>query len=311
MDILSAFESYISAVRSGSLSGAARQRGISQPAISQQITALESQYDTRLLLRNRNGVRMTQSGEVVYEHALAMLDEQLKLTSALEALAGKVAGQLVVTANLAISQKFMGEVIIELTRQLPDLKIILRPDDRILDLVSENIDFALRSGVVGNGNGIVRKIGTQSIVHVATPEYLDSTARPLVPEDLINLDYIQYKSTDDQIATPLLRGHESIQAPIKTGLTAQFPEMIFQALHGNLGYAKVPEFLVTEALESGELEVVLPEWRVPDKELFIVYPLGENRSPRVIALMHALLKRLEVTKGVDLVASAKQLFLNR
>ena len=310
MDVMGAYESYVSAVQSGSLSGAARQRCMTQSAISQQISALENQLNTRLLTRNRHGVRMTQSGETVFKHAAAILEEQANLKSALENLTGKIEGQLVVTANLAFCQHIMGEVIIELSQQLPDLKIILRADDRIMDLAAENIDFALRSGAVGDGNGVVRKIGTMSILHVATPEYLNTVGRPNMPSDLINLDYIQYKSTDDRIATPLLYGNDAIQAPIKIGLTAQFPEMMFQALNGNLGYAKVPEFLVLDALKNGQLEVVLPDWKIPDKDVFFVYSSRENRSPRIIALLHALLKRLEATKGVNLVASAKQLLLS-
>lgn len=310
MDVLGALESYVSAVQSGSLSGAARQRRMTQPAISQQISTLERKFDTRLLSRNRNGVRMTQSGEIMYKHAVAMLDEQSSLKTALENLAGKVEGQLVVTTSLAFSQHIVGEVIVELTKQLPDLKIILRAEDGVVDLAAENIDLALWSCSVGDGNGVVRKIGTMTTLHVATPEYLDTHSRPKNPNDLIDLDYIQYTSTDDRIATPLVYGSETFQAPIKIGLTAQFPDLIFQALHGNLGYAKVPEFLVAQDVKSGKLEVVLPDWKIPQKELFIVYPSGENNSPRIIALMHALLKRLEVTKGINLTASAKELFLN-
>lgn len=311
MDILGALESYVSAVQSGSLSGAARQRRMTQPAISQQISTLERKFDTRLLSRNRNGVRMTQSGEIMYKHAVAMLDEQSNLKTALENLTGKVEGQLVVTTSLAFSQHIVGAVIVELTKQLPDLKIILRAEDGVVDLEAENIDLALWSCTVGNGNGVVRKIGTMTTLHVATPEYLDTHGRPQTPEDLINLDYIQYTSTDDRIATPLVYGKEVFQAPIKIGLTAQFPDLVLQALYGNLGYAKIPEFLVAEAVKSGDLEVVLPNWKIPEKELFIVYPSNENNSPRVIALMHALLKRLEATVGVNLTASSRQLFLNR
>ncbi len=311
MDVLGAFESYVSAVQSGSLSGAARQRRMTQPAISQQISALEQQFDTRLLSRNRSGVRMTQSGEIMYKHALAMLDEQSSLKSALENLSGKVEGQLVVTTSLAFSQHIVGQVIVELTKQLPDLKIVLRAEDGTANLAAENIDLALWSCNVGNDNGVVRKIGTMTTLHVATPEYLDTHGRPQTPNDLVGLDYIQYKTTDDRIATPLVHGEETFQAPIKIGLTAQFPDLVIQALFGNLGYAKIPEFLVADAVKDGKLEVVLPAWKIPQKELFIVYPSGENNSPRVIALLHALLKRLEMTKGVSLVASAKKLFLNR
>lgn len=309
MDILGAFESYVSAVQLGSLSGAARQRHMTQPAISQHISALERNYGAKCLLRSRSGVRMTRTGEIVYKHAVAMLDEHASLQASLDNLSGKIEGQLVVTTSLAFSKHIMGKVIVELTKQLPDLKITLQASDGVQNLAADNIDLALWSCEVGDGNGVVRKIGTMSVLHVATPEYLDTHGRPKTPEDLINLDYIQYRSCDDRIATPLVYGNETIQAPIKIGLTAQFPDLIFQALTGNLGYAKAPEFLVKDALKSGMLEVVLPDWKAPDRELFIVYPAGENKSPRVIALLHALMKRLEATTGIHLAPSAKQVFL--
>ncbi len=310
MDVLGAYESYVAAVQTGSLSAAARQRGMTQPAVSQQIGALERRFNTKLLSRNRNGVRMTQAGEIMYKHVLAMIEAQSALKAELESLTGTVEGQLVMTTSLAFSQHIVGEVIVGLTRQIPELEISLRADDSILDLAAENIDLALWSCEVGNSNGEVRKVANMSVLHVATPDYLDTVGRPKVPEDLIGLDYIQYKSSDDRIATPLLRDGEVLQAPIKIGLTAQFPDLIMQALYGHLGYAKVPAFLADEALKSGALEVVLPEWKVPDRELFIVYPAGENKSPRVITLLHALLKRLENTPGVLLTDSAKQIFLN-
>jgi DNA-binding transcriptional LysR family regulator len=311
MDVLGAYESYVSAVRSGSLSGAARLRRMTQPAISQQITALERKFGTRLLSRNRNGVRMTRSGEIVYKHATAMLDEQSNLTSALENLSGKVEGQLVVTSSLAFSQHIVGKVIVELTKEHPELKITLRARDGVTNLAAENIDLAFWSCAVGNGNGVVRKIGTMSVVHVATPEYLDTVGRPQTAEDLVQLDYIQYTSTDDRIATTLIHGDGIIQAPIKIGLTAQFPDLVIQAVNGHLGYAKTPGFLVADAVKRGELEIVLPGWKIPGRELFIVYPSGENRSPRIITLLHALIKRLEKTEGVTLAAPAGELFPNR
>lgn len=310
MDKLGAFESYVSAVQAGSLSGAARQLRMTQPAISQQITALEREFGTKCLLRSRNGVRMTQSGEIMYKHAVAMLAEHANLKAALENLSGKVEGQLVVTTSLAFSQYILGEVIVELTKQLPDLKISLRADDGVQNLAAGNIDLAFWSCEVGNGNGMARKIGSQRILHVATPEYLDSHGRPKTPEELITLDYIQYKSSDDRIATPLQFGNETMQTPIKIGMTAQFPDLIFQALHGNLGYAKAPEFMVVDAIRAGRLEEVLPEWKVPDRELFIVYPAGESNSPKVIALLHALIRRLDTMPGIRLEPSAKQLFMS-
>ena len=309
MDKLGAFESYVCAVQAGSLSEAARQRKISQPAVSQQISALEAFYDTRLLHRGRNGVRMTESGELLYKRAVIILSEQENLKSELETLSGKVAGKLTVTATLGLSQRVMGDVIIQLAKQYPEMKLLLRADDRVLNLDAENIDIAIRFGPLGNGGGIVRKIATLNILHVASPEYLDSVGRPTKPEELINLDYIQYRANDDQIATLLARGSQSIQVPIKVSLTAQLPDLIFQALNGNLGFSKAPEFIVAEAIASGQLEVVLPEWKIQERELFLVYPVRETLSPRLIAFLNVLFARLEATQGINIVASAKQIFM--
>lgn len=305
---MSAFESYVSAVQTGSLSGAARLRKMSQPAVSQQISALEALYETKLLHRERSGVRMTPSGEVLYKHAAIILDEKEALQGALENLVGNVAGTLCVTATISISQHLLGNVILQLAEQHPELKIVLRADDRVINLATEGIDIAIRAGDIGSGSGIVRKIATLTMMHVATPTYLGTNGHPKNPEDLINLNYIQYGRDADQIATLLSCGDRTIQVPITTGLTAQLPDLIFQALYGNLGYTKAPQFLISEAIENGRLEEVLPKWRIPDLDLYLVYPTRETFSPRIMAFLKVLFRTLEMTQGVKVVASARQIF---
>ncbi len=307
MDKFGAFESFVSAVRAGSLSGAARHRAISQPAISQQISALEAHFGTKFLRRGRSGVQMTQAGEVLYKHALVMLDEYSELVARLETLSERVIGRLVVTANLGFSQHVISDVIVDLKGTHPDLEIILRADTRILDLEAEGIDIALRSGNIGNGSGVVRKIAMMSELLVATPEYLDAAGRPKTPDDLIGLDFVQFKTSSDQITMSLKHKEKAVQAPIKTGFTAQYPDLISKALNGNLGYAKMPEFLVASALHQGRLEVVLPEWTVPKTDLFVVFPDREKRTPRFPAFLNVLLDHLDRTPGIEILASTSRM----
>lgn len=307
MDKLSAFESYVSAVQSGSLSGAARQRKLSQPAISQQIASLEAHFATKFLRRGRNGVRMTQAGEVLHKHALAMLEEHANLLAALETLTDRVTGRLVVTANLGFSQHVLSDVIVDLKGMHPELDVILRADAQILDLEAEGIDIALRSGKVGNGSGVVRKIATMSELLVATPQYLDAAGRPQTPDELIGLDYIQFKAGNDQFATTLVRAQETILAPIKIGFSAQYPDLISKALNGNLGYTKMPRFRVAQALQQGRLEIVLPDWTIPGTELFVVFPDRERRAPRYSAFLNVLLDHLEQVLGIEVLASTHRM----
>jgi len=308
MDTMGAFESYVCAVQTGSLSGAARQRKISQPAISQQISALEALYETQLLHRERGGVRMTPSGEVMYKHALNILEEKDALQVSLDTLVGNLAGKLTVTATISISQHLLGNVILHMAEQHPELKIVLRADDRILNLAAEGIDLAIRAGKIGSGDGIVRKIASLTMMHVATPDYLDIQGRPQKPEELINLEYIQFRDDDNKIATLLSSGDEMIQVPIKTGLTAQLPDLMFRALYGNLGFARTPQFLVAEDIQSGKLEEVLPQWRIPDMDLYLVYPTRETLSPRIMVFLEMLFRDLDTTPGIKVAAPAKQIF---
>ena len=308
MDTMGAFESFVSVVQTGSLSGAARLRKMSQPAISQQISALEAYYETQLLHRERAGVRMTPSGEVLYKHALIIIEEKDALQVALETLDGKVAGTLTVTATMSFSQHLLGSVILKLAEQHPELNVVLRADDRVLDLAAEGIDLAVRAGKIGEGDGIVRKIASMRMVHVATPEYLDAQGRPKKPEDLINLDFIKFRHEGDEIATLISSDDEEIQVPIKTGLTAQLPDLMMRALYGNLGYTRTPQFLVSEALAKGKLEEVLPKWQIPDIDLFLVYPSRETLSPRIMAFLKVLFEVLETTHGTKVSPLARQKF---
>ncbi len=308
MDTMSAFESFVCAVQTGSLSGAARLRKMSQPAVSQQISALETLYGTKFLHRERSGIRMTGSGELLYKHAAIILDEKEALQVALETLVGNVAGTLTVTATVSVSQHLLGNVFVQLAEQHPELKIVLRADDRVLNLAAEGIDLAIRAGKIGSGDGIVRKIATLTMMHVATPEYLDTNGRPKKPEELINLEYIQFRHDADQIATLLSAGDKTIQVPIKTGLTAQLPDLMFRALYGNLGYARTPQFLVTEAIQDGQLEEVLPDWRIPEMGLYLVYPTRETLSPRIMVFLKELFRTLDSTQGIKVAASARQIF---
>ena len=311
MDTMGAFESYVNAVQTGSLSGAARLRKISQPAISQQITALETLYGTKFLHRERSGVRMTGSGELLYKYAANILEEKDALQNALDTLVGNVAGTLTVTATISISQHLLGNVIMQLAEQHPELKLALRADDRVLNLAKEGIDVAIRAGKIGDSDGFVRKIATLTMMHVATPNYLATHGRPKTPEELINLEYIQFRHDDNKIATLLSSGDQMIQVPIKTGLTAQLPDLMFRALYGDLGYARTPKFLVAEEIQCGKLEEVLPEWRIPDMELFLVYPTRETLSPRIMVFLKMLFRTLETTQGIKVTGSARKMFQSK
>lgn len=307
MDKLSAYESYVSAVNTGSLSGAARQRRISQPAVSQQITTLEKLLGTRLLHRDRRGVRMTRAGEAVYRRACAIISEQQSLLADLQTLSGRVAGQLKITASLGLSQHLISKVVVKLAKQFPELKILLHPNDRVLDIAKEDIDIAIRFGGLGQSAGIARKFAMLEMVHVATPAYLETVGRPRTPSQLAKLDYIQYRDSGAPTNITLTSKNRNERIKLDAALTAQLPDLAFQALYSNLGFSSAPKFLVSEAISKGKLELVLPKWKLPPTELFLVFPSRDTNTPPILAFLRALFERLEKIEGAEVLPSARNM----
>ena len=304
MDKLKFFESYIAAVQTGSLTAAARMQNISQPAISQQISALESAYATKLLNRARNGVTTTKAGSVFFERAEAILKEHRELEEDLVELVDGVSGEIKVSTSVALSQFIMMDVVTRLRDTWPDLKIVLSSEDRLVDLVSEKFDLAIRAGSLGHENAIGRKFGTIRTVLVASPSYLDQTIRPCEPDDLHKLNYIRYRADDDILSMPLECDEGIIHAPIKSDLTAQLPALVFQALDNGMGYAKAPYFMVAEAIQEGTLELLLPDYQSLTKDLFLIYPHHESSTHRMRVFLRALFERLSLAPGIDVLPSA-------
>ncbi len=307
MDRLAFMESFVAALDAGSMSAAARKRGVSQPALSQQINALETAYGRQFLLRTRNGVKPTEAGSILYERAQRLLSEHRALVDAVDGLSNVVRGRIKFTTNVGLSQYILGDVLVKLRAKHPQLSINLTASDNLVNLASEGYDIALRAGSTGQNKEFVRRIGALQTVHVATPDYLDKHLRPASPDDLQKLGFIQYKEDPDQTAVQLQNGTRTVKAPITTTFSAQLPDLVLQALQSGLGYAKAPLFMVHALIKQGVLEEVLPAWRPASKDLYLVFPTREERPLRMRIFIDALVEALASTEGINLTKSARQM----
>lgn len=151
-----------------------------------------------LLIRNRRGVKVTQTGLTVYHHAPRMIAALADMDDALNVLSGNVSGHMTLTANIIFYQTIAMQFCGEIRASAPNFKIELVATDAMLDVEAQHIDLALRAGTAGDGGGIVRRIAKLSGVLVARPNYLDRAGRPTHPSELGMLDYIQYRENPDQ-----------------------------------------------------------------------------------------------------------------
>ncbi|MFP3382771.1 LysR family transcriptional regulator [Tritonibacter sp. SIMBA_163] len=293
MDRLSLLETLIVALDEGSLNRAAQRRDMTQSAISQQVKQLESLIGHQLLHRTAQGVRATRSGELIYAHAQGLLSGFDRMTAELDQLNDSFSGDFRVSVNSFLGRHLIGPMLLDLDRDHDDLNIIVRVEDRLVDVVRENYDLAIRTGRLGETDGVGRRIATMETVLLATPAYLDSMGRPEHPEDLKRLKFIQHHEEQTKGFFPLTRDGTEVLAPVRVGFTADDPDLIQHAVTNGAGYSRVPLFFVQDMLAEGVFEQVLPGWSAPQKDIFAVYPSRHGVDRRRDLVIDGIVARLD------------------
>jgi DNA-binding transcriptional LysR family regulator len=292
MDRLGLLETFVSAIAEGSLSGAGQQRGISQSAVSQQIRQLEGAMGQQLLHRSPNGVSATRAGMLVWEHALKLLERHDLMLAELDALGSEVAGTLRVSVGHFLGREVFGPVLIDLGAEHAELDIVLKLEDRFVDVVREGYDLAIRAGKLGETSGYGRKIAALETVLFASPAYLDQHGRPEKPEDLRRLKFIQHHEDKSLGAFPVVRDGVEFQAPVRIGFTADDPEIIFKAVQSGAGYTRVPRILIQKDLEQGRYEEILSGYAAPRKDLFAVTPTRIIPGSKIELVIDSFVEKL-------------------
>lgn len=299
-------QSFVTAVEEGTLSAAARKLGVTQPAVSQHLAQLEKAAGEALIVRTRHGVRTTRAGEIMLAHGTAILSEMARISEGLDALRGKVSGVLTVSTNMVFNQTLMMPIFMDLQREHPDLRLILRPTDTFLDVETDGIDIAVRAGSTGEGSGVVRRVAALETALVASPDYLSKIGHPAGPEDLVRHHYIQYKKDADQTHLDLEIGGELVPVPITPAFDAQDPNLVMHALESGIGYARLPRFMVAEALESGALAELLPATPPGPKPIFLVQAAHTVETRRNALFRAKLFGEIDRGAYMSLSATARQ-----
>lgn len=304
MDRLALLDSFLTALEEGSLNRAAKRIGITQSAMSQQIAQLESHLGHPLLRRTPKGVRATRAGDLVASHARKLLSGYDHLQADLAGLDASVSGTFRISVSTYLGRMVVGPALIELDPQFPDLNIVMRVEDRFVDVVRENYDLAIRSGQLGDTDGVARKVAELESVLVATPNYLDQHGRPKTPADMHRLKLILRSEDLSAPHLELYRNGEMHPAPVRVGFTADDPELILQAVHNGSGYTRAPRMLVAEAIAAGTLEVILPEYPPAPKEIFAVYPSRHATGKQLDVVLACILNRLAKAQERDIHLNA-------
>ena len=290
---LNAIATFLRVAEAGSFSAAARQSGIKQSAVSQQIAALEEELGVVLLHRTTRVMALTEQGEIYRRDMQLLLEAMREAERRLHPdhlWQGKVHMQL----PSGLGQIFLPHLLALQTTN-PELHLTLSLDDRIADLVTEGVDVALRLSSEPPQTHAARVLARIETALFAAPGFkpVDAVSK------LTGLPYVRFSGIAQEAPLRLISADETIDVKVNTVFRANTSEALLLALESGIGIGGMQRPLAARALRSGTLVPVLPAWRLPDRFLYAVYPDARFIPQRVRSIISVIEQLLpEITGNI-------------
>jgi LysR family transcriptional regulator, regulator for bpeEF and oprC len=286
MDQLAAMRVFLRVAETGSFTKASEALDLSRAMVSTQVAALERHYGVRLFNRTTRRVALTSEGSHYLEHCRRVFAE---LRAAEEELSGareRPRGHLRVDVPGAFARGLLVEALPGFLARYPELDVDVQVNDRYVDLVTAQVDVALRGGTITDPNLVVRHAVGSRWITCAAPSYLERHGWPQTPDDLA-----RHALVGGRVHSPLpeaVRGSSTRAGgpgtlDLRFSITSDSPEMNLNAAIHGAGIIQTLDLLAARALEAGELLPLLPGTSVRGPALSVVYPPAGQRLAKVRA----------------------------
>ncbi|PHV07223.1 LysR family transcriptional regulator [Janthinobacterium sp. BJB412] len=289
MDRLRALEVFVEVVRKDGFARAAEALDTSPANVTRYIGELEAHLQTRLLNRSSRKMSLTPSGEALFERAKGILDDVAEAEALVSSATLRPRGLLRLNAPLSFGVLQLAPLWAKFMRLYPEIELDVSLGDRVVDLVEDGYDLAVRISRAGASSNVARKLATSRNVVCAAPAYLAAHGAPATPAELLGHRCIGYRyaaSADEwQFSDAAGRPHPvTVRCVMHTnnGDTARAA-----ALDG-LGVIWQPSFLVGADVRAGRLVQLLPDYRLPDIDVQAVYPSRRQLGAKVRVMIDFL-----------------------
>ena len=287
---------FAAVVEHGGFSAASRAIGVPKSRLSKRISLLEEGLGIRLLQRTTRKFVVTEAGERFYRHCQAMLAEVRAATEDAVSLGGEPRGLVRLSCPVSLTQSLLAPLLPAFLARHPQVQLRVVSSNRRVDVIGEGFDVAVRvrDKLDTDAELVARGFGPKRVVLVASPAFLEQYGEPRVPQDLASMPVLSlFEHEGEQTWELYDRACARTAVAVRPRLvTGEFPLLIEAAVQG-VGIAWVPESACVAELRSGTLQVVLPDWGLPQGILHFVYPSRRGMLPAVRALVEFLADAFE------------------
>lgn len=275
---------FVKVLQAGSFSQAAKLLGMPNSTVSAKVSALEKRLGVTLLQRTTRRLRATQAGEAYFQRCVRALGDLQAAENELETSRGEPKGLLRLTAPVEVGHNLLPALVHAYIGRFPQMTVELIVTNRVLDLVAEGVDLAIRAGDLKDSGLIAKRFVLGQFTLWASPGYLAKHPAPRQPKELVAHDYLEFLPFKNK-RLDLTNGRENIRVTL-TGRAASddFETLRTLAVLGN-GIAYLPGFLCAEEAKEKKLVRVLPQWHGGGSPVSLVYPAQRFVAPKVRAFI--------------------------
>ena len=294
---------FVHVVEKRGFSPAARALDMPKSRLSRHVSRLEERLDTRLIQRTSRQFRVTEAGQVFYQHARVLIEEMEAAEAAIQSRKQALSGRVTISCSVGVAQFAIKDLVFDFLATYPKVELVQQVTNQAIDLVSSGIDMAIRghTEALPDSALIQRHLANVSWHLFASPEYLARTGTPESPYDLL-------KRQSLKVGWQPVTGHWSLEntdglkttIPFSPQLCSDDMATLKQAAAKGLGIVSLPAYTCRDEIKDGSLVRVLPDWISGKAQLSLLMPSRRGHSPSVRVLADYLLDNVNAHIGDQL-----------
>lgn len=283
---------FVRVVEDGGFSAAARTLKLPKSSVSRAVTLLEAELGARLLQRSTRQVTTTEAGSAFYQRAARGLAGLSDAAAAVADLQGALRGPIRITAPPDAGITLLEPAVSRFAKEHPGVQIEVLLTGRMVDLVEEGFDLALRFGELRDSALIARRLGTVDAALYAAPAYLEARGTPRRVADLAAHDCVLFRGVRQKATWTLTGPRGTEKVDVGGPVSADDFSFVQRAVQSGVGIGLLPSFTCRELLQAARLVRVLPRYRSPGAPMHLVYPSARYLPHRVAAFRDVLIATL-------------------
>jgi DNA-binding transcriptional LysR family regulator len=291
MDRLRALEVFVEVVKRDGFARAADALDTSPANVTRYISDLEAHLQTRLLNRSSRKMSLTSSGEALYERAKSILDDVAEAEAIVSSATLQPHGVLRINAPLSFGVLHLGPLWAKFALKYPEVRLEVSLIDRVVDIVEEGYDMAIRISRTGSTAHVARKLAASHNILCASPDYIAKHGMPMHPADLLEHACVGYSYSATADEWQMLDADNQPHAvKVQCVMHSNNGDTARAAALGGMGVIWQPSFLIGADLRAGRLQRVLPDYHMPDIDVLAVYPSRRHLSAKVRVMIDFLVE---------------------